>query len=150
LCLFLAVGSIRFRLKSDRFSDLNGLFRTMPFTMIAFVVGGLSIIGVPPTCGFFSKWYLIKGGLAAGSYEFVAALLFSSLINVILFFRIIEISFFNPQSGGKNDDHTIPAASGINEAPLGMVATSLISATSLIVLGLYTNVLVGRVIQFVL
>ncbi len=150
LCLFLAVGRIRFRLKSDRFSDLNGLFRTMPFTMIAFVVGGLSIIGVPPTCGFFSKWYLIKGGLAAGSYEFVAALLFSSLINVILFFRIIEISFFNPQSGGKNDDHTIPAASGINEAPLGMVATSLISATSLIVLGLYTNVLVGRVIQFVL
>jgi len=149
LCLFLVAGSFRFRLDSDRFSELSGSFRHMPFTMIAFVVGGLSIIGVPPTCGFFSKWYLIKGGLAAGSYHFVAALIFSSLINVILFFRIIEIGFFQTLPHGEPVSQGVPAAHGIREAPRGMVISSLIAATSLIVLGLSTNVLVSRVIQFV-
>ena len=56
------------------------------------LVGALSIIGVPPTCGFFSKWYLISGSIQAGHYGFMVALLFSSLVNVVLFFRVIEIT----------------------------------------------------------
>lgn len=140
LCLFLVAGSIRFRLKSDRLADMAGIFRSMPYTMIAFLAGAMSIIGVPPTCGFFSKWYLIKGGLAAGSYEFVAALIFSSLVNVILFFRIVEVGFFTAGS------HEKPQT---GEAPTAMVATSLLSAASLIALGLATNVLVGNVIRYV-
>lgn len=56
LCVFLFAGNILFKIKSDSFEDLKGLFRNMPFSMAAFVVGALSIIGVPPTCGFFSKW----------------------------------------------------------------------------------------------
>ncbi|MBW1641314.1 MAG: monovalent cation/H+ antiporter subunit D family protein, partial [Deltaproteobacteria bacterium] len=58
LCLFLAAGNILYMLKSDSFEDMKGLFVKMPFTMAAFTAGALSIIGVPPFCGFFSKWYL--------------------------------------------------------------------------------------------
>jgi len=149
LCLFLATGSFRLRMDSDRLSDLSGLFRHMPYTMVAFVVGALSIIGVPPTCGFFSKWYLIKGGLAAGNYGFVVALIFSSLVNVILFFRIIEIGYFQTQPHGAPVNHQAPAARGIREAPALMVAVTLVSATTLIVLGLATETLVNNLIRFV-
>ncbi|MBW2154215.1 MAG: monovalent cation/H+ antiporter subunit D family protein, partial [Deltaproteobacteria bacterium] len=87
-CVFLAAGNFMYVLKDDSFQSLQGLFHKMPFSMAAFVVAALSIIGVPPTCGFFSKWYLISGGIAAGQYVFVVALLFSSLVNVVLFFRV--------------------------------------------------------------
>ena len=69
---------------------------------------------MPPTCGFFSKFYLIRGGIEAGRWEFVIALLFSSLVNVILFFRIIENAFFHikPEEGEADDEEatTKPAA----------------------------------------
>ena len=77
LCVFLVVCNIVYRVGGYAFDDLKGLVRRMPFTMGAFVVGALSIIGVPPTCGFFSKWYLLSGAFQAGHYGFMAALLFN-------------------------------------------------------------------------
>ena len=67
LCLFLCAGSIYYRTKGLELERLKGLFVKMPVTMACLVTGALSIIGVPPTCGFFSKWYLITGGLGAGT-----------------------------------------------------------------------------------
>ena len=93
-CLFLAAGILFRKLGTDHLQDLRGLFKRMPLTSIPFILGAAAMVGIPPTCGFFSKWYLIQGGIAAGRYEYVAALLISSLINAILFFRIIEIGFF--------------------------------------------------------
>ncbi len=61
LCLFLAAGAISLRTGKLDLEDLRGLFRKMPFTMAALVAAALSVIGVPPTCGFFSKWYLLSG-----------------------------------------------------------------------------------------
>ena len=148
LCVFMAAASIRFRLKSDVFESLRGTFGKMPFTMAALVVGGISIIGVPPTCGFFSKWYLITGGIAAGHWAFVSALLFSSLINAVLFFRIFEISYFEPFT----DHHTTHAHGGpvavMREAPAAMVAMLLLTAAGLVVLGVYSGDIVTTVIQF--
>lgn len=144
LCVFLAAGILTYKLKDDRFESLQGVFRKMPATMAAFVVGGLAIIGVPPTCGFFSKWYLISGGLAAGHYPYVAALLFSSLVNAIVFFRVIEIGYFEPFSDGHHDGHGHPAE--WDEAPAEMVAPLLVAAAGLVILGLYTGELVNRVI----
>ncbi|MCP4752812.1 MAG: monovalent cation/H+ antiporter subunit D family protein [Proteobacteria bacterium] len=148
LCLFLAVGNILFMIKDDKFADLKGIIRKMPFSMAAFIVGALSIIGVPPTCGFFSKWYLIKAGLAADHYGFVAALLFSSLVNVILFFRIIEIGYFEPVSGPESPHHHGKTKNPVMEAPLGMLIPLAISAVMLVVLGLYTSTIVTHVIRF--
>ncbi len=144
LCVFLAACSIRYKLGSDRFDSLKGVFRKQPLTMAALVVGALSIIGVPPTCGFFSKWYLISGGIEAGHYGFVAALLFSSLINAVLFFRIFEISFFEPFSS----HHHGPPAERINEAPVSMLASLLVAAAGLLILGLYSGDLVTKIIEF--
>ncbi len=144
LCLFLAAGAIAYKLKSSALENLKGLFSRMPFTMGALVVGALSIIGVPPTCGFFSKWYLILAALQTGRFEFVAALLFSSLINIVLFFRIFEKSFFEP-FGGRDRHETRPVK--LDEAPLSMLIPLLVVSAGLIVVGLYTGDIVSRVIE---
>jgi len=143
LCVFLAAGTILYQVKNDDFANLKGLFRKMPFSMAAFVIGALSIIGVPPTCGFFSKWYLISGAIAAGHYGFVVALLFNSLVNVVLFFRIIEIGYFEPFTDHHGKDDT-----QIMEAPLSMLVPLMVVAAGLIVLGIYTGDIVTHIIQF--
>ena len=145
LCVFLAVGNIVYKLRGYAFDDLKGLVRKMPFTMGAFVIGALSIIGVPPTCGFFSKWYLISGAIQAGHYAFMVALLFSSLVNVVLFFRVIEICYYEPFSDHHGHDH--PAES-MDEAPLTMLVPLLIVAVSLVLVGLYTGNIVNGIIEF--
>jgi multicomponent Na+:H+ antiporter subunit D len=145
LCIFLVVGNIVYRVKGYAFEDLKGLFRKMPFTMGAFVIGALSIIGVPPTCGFFSKWYLINGAIQAGHYGFMVALLFSSLVNVILFFRVIEISYYEPLSDHHgHEHHSEPMA----EAPLTMLVPLLIVSVGLVLVGIYTGDIVNQIIQF--
>jgi multicomponent Na+:H+ antiporter subunit D len=145
LCIFLVVGNIVYRVKGYAFEDLKGLFRKMPFTMGAFVIGALSIIGVPPTCGFFSKWYLINGAIQAGHYGFMVALLFSSLVNVILFFRVIEISYYEPLSDHHgHEHHSEPMA----EAPLTMLVPLLIVSVCMVLVGIYTGDIVNQIIQF--
>jgi len=145
LCVFLAVGNIVYKAKGHRFEDLQGLFKKMPFTMGGFVIGAISIIGVPPTCGFFSKWYLISGAIQAGQYHFMAALLFSSLVSIVLFFRVIEIGYFEPFSDHHGHDHP---AEPMDEAPLSMVVPLLIVAAGLILVGLYTGDIVDHIIRF--
>ncbi|UCD31455.1 MAG: monovalent cation/H+ antiporter subunit D family protein [Desulfobacterales bacterium] len=145
LCVFLVVGNIVYKIKGYAFEDIKGLFHKMPFTMGAFVVGALAIIGVPPTCGFFSKWYLINGAIQAGHYGFMVALIFSSLINLVLFFRVIEIGYYEP-FGNQNEhgSHFEP----MDEAPLPMLVPLLLVAASLVVVGMYTGDIVTHIIQF--
>jgi len=146
---FMGAGIIAYKIELNSIQDLKGLFKKMPFTMAAFVVAGLSIIGVPPTCGFFSKWYLISGGVAAGQYGFVGALLFSSLINAVMFFRIFEIAYFEPFSEGHgHDTGHVGTKPVINEAPVTMVISYIIVAVSLIALGLYSGDIVTKIIEF--
>ncbi len=145
LCAFLVVGNIVYKLKGYAFEDLKGLFSKMPFTMGAFVIGALSIIGVPPTCGFFSKWYLILGAIQAGHYAFMVALLFSSLVNVVLFFRVIEIGFYEPFSDHHGHDHP---PEPMAEAPLTMLVPLFIVAAGLILVGIYTSDIVNHIIRF--
>ena len=145
-CVFLVVGNIVYKVKGHSFEEVKGLFHKMPYTMGAFVIGALSIIGVPPTCGFFSKWYLISGAIEAGHYGFMAALIFSSLINVVLFFRVIEIAYYEPMAGhqAKGTHHS----GGIDEAPLTMLVPLLIVAAGLVLLGIYTGDIVENIIKF--
>lgn len=144
LCLFLAAAAIVYRTGSLDFDHLRGLYRRMPLTMAAFTVGAFSMIGVPPTCGFFSKWYLILGAVEAGHWEFVVALLLSSLVNAVLFFRIIEIAYFkvDPQ----------PSAGGLlaGEAPLMLLTPLLTAAFALLAVGIGSGPLVSQVIRLAL
>ncbi len=146
LCLFLAVSAIAYHEGALDFDRLRGLFRRMPVTMAALVVAALSMIGVPPTCGFFSKWYLLLGGIEAGQWLYVGALIFSSLVNAVLFFRVIEIAYFRtPEADAPGEGHeTVP----IREAPAAMLQPLVLAAAALIAVGLATGPLVQYVIRF--
>ncbi len=143
LCVFLAAGAMATRIKGDTIGQLQGLFKSMPFTMTAFVVAALAIIGVPPTCGFFSKWYLLSGGIEAGHYGFTAALIISSLVNVLLFFRVMETAYFEPFA----NHHHHNDGQAIQEAPLDMVVPLLVTAGLLIAMGIYAHSLVTGFIE---
>jgi len=145
LCVFMVVGNIVYKVRGYAFEDLKGLFRKMPFTMGALVTGAMSIIGVPPTCGFFSKWYLIVGAISAGHYGFMAALIFSSLVNVVLFFRVFEICYYEPFADHHGHNNH---SGGMDEAPVSMVIPLLIVAVILIMVGIYTGDIVNYVIRF--
>ncbi|WDP92909.1 MAG: monovalent cation/H+ antiporter subunit D family protein [Desulfobacter sp.] len=142
--LFLAVGNMVYKLDRVDISDLQGLFAKMPWTMGGFVLAAFSIVGVPPTCGFFSKWYLILGAFEAGAYHFAAALLISSLICAVLFFKVFEVCFFEPMSEGHGDHGH--AAVAMEEAPVSSLAVLGIVCVSLVVVGLYSGTIVDTVI----
>ena len=95
LSLFMIAGTILFYLKSETLSDCAHMFRKLPVTSVALVIVFASIVGIPPTSGFFSKLYLIKGAFQMGQYQFIVALLFSSLVGVFIFFRLFETYFYN-------------------------------------------------------
>lgn len=141
LCVFLAAGNIFYKLGTDSFDGLQGMFGKMPLSMAGLIVGGLSIIGVPPTCGFFSKWYLINGAITAGQWGFVVALLFSSLVSVVLFFRIIERAYFSSDS---NHHESIQK---IDEAPVSMLIPLWIVVVLIFIIGLYSGDIVTHLIQ---
>lgn len=149
LCLMLAVAAISYRLGGTGFDRLQGIYRKMPVTMAAFTVGAFSMIGVPPTAGFFSKWYLILGGIDAGQWGFVAALVISSLVNAVLFFRIIEIGFFFAPGDAHGHGHDAHHQE-VREAPAQMLQPLVFAAIALIVVGLSTGPLVDNVIRLAL
>lgn len=145
--LFLAVGNIVYKIKDVDYPNLSGLFGKMPWTMAGFVLAAFSIIGVPPTCGFFSKWYLILGAFEAGAYHFAAALLVSSLICAVLFFKVFEICFFPPVEEGDEGDngHGAPAIV-MDEAPVASLVTLGIVSLALILVGVYSGTIVNTII----
>jgi multicomponent Na+:H+ antiporter subunit D len=98
--LFLAVGAVVYRLGHVRIDQLAGLGRKMPLTMAAFVIGGLSIIGVPGTAGFISKWYLGIGAVQQGAPLLVFLIVASSIISVFYIGRVIEVAYFRPVAEG--------------------------------------------------
>jgi multicomponent Na+:H+ antiporter subunit D len=145
-CLFMAVGCFIYKLGDANISSLAGIFKKMPLTTVGFLFGAFSMIGIPPTCGFFSKWFLISGAYQSGNWFFMAALLFSSLINAILFFRIIEVGYFGDLSKG----HSHSGREKISEAPMSMVIPTLAIGVLLLGLGLSTNAIVSNIIVHVI
>jgi multicomponent Na+:H+ antiporter subunit D len=124
----------------------------MPFTMGALVMAGLSVIGIPPLCGFFSKWYLILGAIDGGNWLFVAVLLASSLLTAILFFRVIDNAYFDHLQARDGRPHPASAAAGaeetaIDEAPLSMLIPTLVAALGIAVLGVSSSKIISSMIQ---
>ena len=148
LGLFAVAGIIAYKMKNSEISAFDNIFKKMPFTMAAFLVVALSVIGVPPTCGFFSKWYLLQGAIMAGNWLFVAALLFSSLVNVILFFRIIETGYYDFGAAGSGHGHGHREESMVREAPLSMLFPTVIVAVAIILIGLYNQTIITAIIDF--
>ena len=92
--LFMALGAIFFRVGSVHIDQMRGLGRQMPLTMFAFVMGGISLIGLPLTVGFVSKWYLILAALERGWWPIAALVLISSLLAIAYVWRVVEVAYF--------------------------------------------------------
>ncbi len=156
LCLFLAAGIFVKQFKAKKISDLEGMFKKSPLVSIGFIVGALAMIGVPPTAGFFSKFYLIRGGMDAGHWEFVIALLISSLVNAVLFFRIFEIAFFgnNPAEGHGPENEESPVSPETGDAGSAAppawagIFPLLTSAVLILLLGIFNGKVVSLIRVF--
>ncbi len=130
ITLFFCAGAIAVATGKTEVSQMRGLGRTMPFTMGAFLVGSLSVIGLPPFGGMWSKWYLALGTLEADEYLLLGVLLLSSLLNIAYLLPIPVRAFFSPP------DNPGPA-SGLREAPLPCVVALTFSALGCLALFIY-------------
>jgi len=129
--LFMVVGIIIYRTGVEEISGLRGLGHSMPFTMAAFTVASLSMIGVPLTVGFVSKWYLALGAIEAGMWFIVPVILISSVLTAVYFWRIIEGIYFDRRAAASG-----PVIPDIMEAPAGMLVPTLIVAALCVVFGI--------------
>ena len=129
ITLFFCAGAIYVAAHKTEVSQLNGIGRVMPITMTAFFIGSLSIIGLPPFGGTWSKWVIGMGALEAGYAFAVAVLMISSLLNVAYLMPIVARAFFRPLDG-----HEPGTPVKIQEAPLACVVPLSLTAFACLVL----------------
>ena len=132
--LFLVLGCVFYRVGSVQLAQMAGLGRRMPWTMAAFVVGGLSLIGIPLTVGFVSKWYLVQGALEKGWWPVAGLVLASSLLAMIYIWRVVEVAYFHSPA----DD-----APAIAEAPITMLVPVWLLAGANVYFGINPGLTVG-------
>ena len=146
-CLFLTAGLVMYQKGGHHIDDFKGIFKTMPVTAAVFTIGALGIIGVPPTGGFFSKWYLLFGGIQAGQWGFVAALLICTAINMVLFFRVFDRGFFLHRYSVP--DQSAPYLKpGTVEAPVIMLMPAVLTAAAILVFGIFNQYIINEVFGF--
>jgi len=104
ITLFFCAGNLAETLDIHKISELDGVARRMPWTMAAFTLGALGMIGVPPLAGFVSKWYLGTGAMAAGQDWMMLVLVASSLLNAAYFLPIIYAAWFREPMGTWSDE----------------------------------------------
>jgi multicomponent Na+:H+ antiporter subunit D len=131
ITLFFAAGAVLVAAHEKDISRMSGLGRTMPFTFGAFFIGSLSIIGVPPAGGAWSKWFLGLGTLEAGQIGLLAVLMVSSLLSLVYLLEVPARAFFGTPP---EDAHH---GEGIHEAPWPSLVAIMI--TALATLALFVN-----------
>ena len=129
--LFMGIGAIIYRVGSSRLADMRGVGRKMPWTMVGIVIGGLSLIGVPGTAGFISKWYLMLAAMEQQHWGLAVLILFGSLLAVIYIWKIVEVLFFQETDEDMHRD--------VKEAPLAMLVPLWIMVLANIWFGLDTE-----------
>ncbi len=130
ITLFFCAGAIYVASHKTQVSEMSGLARRMPWTMGAFTVGALSLIGVPPLAGFTSKWWLAVGSIEAQQPMLLIVLLSSTLLNAAYFLPILYKAYFEAPAGGESAMR--------QEAPWTMVVPLLLTAAVTVMLGLYS------------
>ncbi|ABS64573.1 NADH dehydrogenase (quinone) [Parvibaculum lavamentivorans DS-1] len=141
ITLFMCAGAIYVAAHKTKVSELDGLGRKMPFTFIAFTLASLSIIGLPPFGGAWSKWYLMLSAAEAEHLIIIGVLMVSSLLNVAYLLPVAARAFFAPPKGGVA--HSLGAAAspqgGLAEAPALCVVPLCITAIGCIFLFFTVN-----------
>lgn len=133
ITLFFCAGAIMVATHKTEISDMHGLGRRMPFTFIAFGIAAVSIIGLPPMGGAWSKWQLALGTAEAGQTILMMVLMISSLLNVAYLIPIV-IRAFLPASSIIGHNASTKTSWQIEEAPLFCLIPLCITATLCILL----------------
>lgn len=137
ITLFFAAGSIYTTSGKTKVSQLNGIGHKMPWTMTAFTIGSLSMIGVPPAAGFLSKWYMLQGAWAVENWFVITIIVISTLLNAGYFLPIVYAAFFRQADDEDTSSH--------GEAPFPIVLALVLTAAGTVLLFL----LPGRLLELV-
>ncbi len=132
--LFMAAGALVYRVGSSQFKKLDGLGRHMPWTFAAIFIAGLSLIGIPGTAGFISKWYLVLAAIEHQSWLIALVILLGSLLTVVYMWKLVELLFFRPI--------TDPALT-VTEAPAWLLLPMWTLIIANIYFGINTELTVG-------
>ena len=131
ITLFFCAGAIYVASHKTNISEMHGIARKMPWTIAAFTIGSLSIIGVPLFAGFITKWHLAVGTIETRSWMLLGVILTSSLLNVAYFAPVVYKAVFGTPPA---DGHE-----GISEAPYKVLIPLLITAVGTVALGIYPD-----------
>ncbi len=128
--LFLALGCVFYSIGSVAIRDMAGIAKEMPWTMAAFVMAGLSLIGVPLTAGFISKWLLLQAAFELGLWWLGLLIVASSLLAIVYVWRVIEVAYFQPRPEGRV---------AAREAPLSLLLPTWVFALANVYFGIETS-----------
>lgn len=133
ITLFFCAGNFAETLGIHHISEMHGVGRRMPWTMAAFTIGALGMIGIPPVAGFISKWYLATGAVEVNQYWILAILLGSSLLNAAYFLPILYVAWFKPQHQPWPHEHI----KSRYETSLALLIPPLFTAVAALLIGLF-------------
>lgn len=134
-CFFLCAGAFIYKQGYRRIEDLKGAGQQMPWTCAAFGLAALSVIGIPPTSGFISKWYLIWGCVAGGDYLYAVVFLTGSILAAAYCLRIIYYMFFIQPKKGTWEKRW-------DEAPATMLAPTLVLSLATLFMGVFSSLVI--------
>jgi multicomponent Na+:H+ antiporter subunit D len=141
ITLFFAAGAIYTAAQKTEVHQLRGIGRRMPWTTAAFTIGALSMIGVPPTGGFVSKWYILGGAIQADNYVALATIILSTALNAAYFLPIVYLAWFAREENSDQLTH--------GEAPLPMVVALTITAILTVAFFFFNNPVIQLEAQLV-
>jgi len=147
-CLFLVAGNLRLKEGHSDISKFDDTYRKKyPGTMLAFTTAAISMVGLPPLAGFFSKWYLALGTIENENWLFLTVILVSSLLNAVYFFRILEKVYMK-----KPEEAAVPSEAEVNiqnsDVSVSMMTPTTLLALSLFVIGFANAVIVASLLTF--
>lgn len=166
ITLFFCAGSIYVASHKTNISEMKGIGRKMPWTMAAFSIASLSMIGVPPVAGFVTKWYLTVGAVEAGQIPILIVLLASTLLNAAYFIPVIYTAFFqSPEEAPASGPillHPVPQSVGamaaghhdahsedFGEASPFVYVPLVITAILSILVGLFPNYFIALALEVI-
>jgi multicomponent Na+:H+ antiporter subunit D len=129
-CMFMTACAFIYKAGLRDIRDFTGLGRRMPYTGIAFILASLAMIGMPPSVGFVTKWYLILASIDANNYVYVAVIFISTLLMLYYFWRVIEIMYLLPVETGSGNEIKV------DEAPMSMLMPSVVLAVLCFAVGI--------------
>jgi len=143
--LFFVAGAIVYRTGLRQIHELGGLSRQMPVTAFVFTACAFAMIGIPPTGGFFSKFYLMLGAIEAGNWVFVGVIVLSSLLALAYLVNVLRYMYF-PQDGAEAGAPDAPAPPRRQIAPKTMLGPMVAVTAVILLLGLFNGEVVDRFI----